>query len=195
MASETVQSSESTESEKWYSPRFGSDPMFSPITEFLTDVSTTDRILIGVYFVMSIAAAVYLQVYFYHGDMTLEEFVDGHFTCEATATYEAAFNFVDIAILTIFLYFFLFTDFWKMGFSIYLPILFVIWLVFMPMAIVFPFYFGLRVSRQAKINANTPINPDVKWYLWVPNWILLFIYFIIYYFAPSPFSDPGVCQP
>ena len=195
MASDTAPSSGDSDQEKWYSPRFGSDPMFSSMTEFFTDVSTKDRILIVIYFVMSIVATIYLQVYFYHGDMTLEELVNGFFICSASSTYDGAFVTVDISVLTIFLCVFLLTDFWKMGFSIYFAILFVISLLFVPIAATIPFYFGLRVSRQAKMNANSGINRDVKWYLWVPNWIFLFVYFMIYYFAPSPFADPGLCQP
>ena len=190
MATQDPGSENSNEGDKWYSFRLGSDPMFSPFTDFFKGVSTCEIVLCVVFFVISVIVMFILQVYWYYPDETGFDQI-----CISTSTLPGTFYFIDVTTDFINVFIFIIFDFWAMGFSIYTILMLFIGSLFVPQAVMFPLYFGMRTSRKAKIASNEPIPSHVKWYQFLPQWILIIIFFAWYYNGVPFVSEPNPCKP
>ena len=186
-----IESSEadSYKKDKWYSLRIGSDPLFSPLSTFFTDVDMKHRILIYAYFTLFIAAYIILHWYFSQPSDPL---------CDLFANFSASFITIDITFVLVAIAIYVGNEFWDLGFSIYTFILFIIFSFVVGLGIQLPLYLALRVSRQCKVNKN---NDDLQivnkkeisnWQSFIPFTIYIIVngFFLV---GPSPFQEPSVC--
>ena len=192
--------------DKWYSLRLGTDPMFSPVTTFLTDVSLGNRLLIILFFQLMVGAYLWLQIYWVYPDP--------NFFCDLFASIGASDITIDIAFSGIIVLLFIGTDFWRMGFSIYTYLLLFICSFGVAISVTFPIYFAMRISRQCKIdkeneknnysemsnnindnynNNNNNIN-TATWQYFVP--VVIYICLMLWWWKGStPFGEPSLCVP
>ena len=187
LQSVNIELRDSIEKDKWYSLRMGSDPLFSPPSTFFTNVDTKHKILICSYFALSIAAYIILHWYFYQPSDPL---------CDLFANFSASFITIDITFVLLTFIICVATDFWKMGFSIYTYILFMIFSLVVAIGIIAPLYMALRISRQCKLNSENNNNNDKNkisyWQSFIPFtiYMALMIFFLI---GPTAFQEPPVC--
>eukprot|EP01083_Nonionella_stella_P005760 16622_1 len=171
-------------SDKWYSLRIGTDPLFSLPSTFFTDVDGTHRILIFVYFGLAIVSYAIIHQHYQNRN--------GLYFCEAFETISASFVMYDLILFALCITIFIAVDFWRKGFSIYTAILFLThgWGVG-AVAITVPIYLAMRVSRECKIKAaNTQSKRNsCSWTSFIPFLIYEAIH-IYFYLGPTPFNHP-----
>ena len=168
-------SKEADEPTPWYSLRVGVDPVFSPITQFFVSVDAGHIVLIVVYWIICLVSHFFTQQY--------RRAADDYF-CEMMVNAGAGFNTFDLYLTAVVVIIFVGTDFWKMGFSIYTYILFVLFSSIVNMAVALPFYLSLRVSRKCKLNDKNYIEKnynksDNKFILFPLLWLILWVWFFL----------------
>ena len=209
MQDDTSAKSGSQEQVKWYSPRFGTDPMFSPLGTLFSNVDTKDRILIIVFFILALVGYLMIQMYNNYA------FQDESFICAIWSTYSGASIGTDIIVFGVAFFIWFYNDHKFYGFSIYTFSLFFIFSLGGAIGIMAPLYYGLRVSRASKMMNQTnnksgqtvpqeeeqqqlqDENPQRGFGFYLSHlapvilFLIVMIWFII---GVTPFPDPGVCK-
>lgn len=190
---ETVEKEEndSMMNDKWYSLRIGSDPLFSDPSTFFINVDTKNKILILVYFVIFILSYLICQMYYYHMTQNGDDLA-----CDLFQSLGSSFFAYDMIFMALVMAIFIATDFWKMGFSIYSYILFLIFSLVVAICITMPLYLAMRVSRRCKIDNDykRPQKEDInccKSFIPITIYIILMIFFLI---GPTGFKEPALCE-
>ena len=189
----------SEEQVKWYSPRFGTDPLFSPLTTLFTNVDTKDRILMIVFFIFTLFGYLVIQMY------NVYSFKEESFICAIWSTYSGGSIGTDIVVFALAFFVWFYNDRKIYGFSIYTFVLFVIFSLGGAIGVIAPFYYGLRVSRRSKIinemnnksgqNQTQEEERGFGFYCSHLTPVLLFIIVMICFtLAVIPFPDPGLCK-
>ena len=178
----------SMEQDKWYSLRMGADPFFSPPSTFFTDVDTKNKVLICVY--IGIFLAAYIVCHWYKNYSNNAELA-----CDLFGTFGTSFIAFDIIFFGVAIAIYIGCDFWKMGFSIYSFILYLIFSLLVAIAITTPIYLALRVSRQCKIdNGNRrPKKKEIScWQSFIP-FVIYIVLMVFYLIGPTAFQEPNLC--
>ena len=185
--------SNNSASDKWYSFRVGTDPIFSPVSTFFISVDFPHKVLIMVYFCFTVVAYFWTQVYI---------IATSHYLCEMIATPGAGFNAVDLYSCGICAAIFMLFDFWESGFSIYTFLYIFCLSLSVGISTAFPLYLGMRVSRRCKMkdsnylhlknDLNSDLNKSIhnsksKWLILI-NPIFCIWIIIWYYLQITPFS-------
>ena len=153
--------SNNSESDKWYSLRIGTDPIFSPVSIFFTSVDFAHKLLIIMYLCFAVVAYFWSQAY------TLKA---SHYSClqSATSSYSGDFNGVDLYACGICAALFVTFDFWESGFSIYTFLYIFCLSLIVGKSTAFPLYLAMRVSRQCKmkdlnyLHLKNDLNSDLN---------------------------------
>lgn len=139
----------------WYSLRLGVDPLFSPLPSLFKDADCKDKVLMTIFFTLSIVSLFVLQIFFYHSINEGEDF-----DCALFVTYGSSLISYDLILFTLSFIIWMGFDRIKYGFSLWSYLLFIFFSIFAAIAIVAPFYFGLRVSRQAHLSGTSSKNSN-----------------------------------
>eukprot|EP01059_Diplonema_ambulator_P001600 TRINITY_DN11372_c0_g1_i2.p1 TRINITY_DN11372_c0_g1~~TRINITY_DN11372_c0_g1_i2.p1 ORF type:complete len:188 (+),score=36.74 TRINITY_DN11372_c0_g1_i2:31-564(+) len=174
--------------DRWYSPRVGSDPLFTDPREFLDGVDTLGRVKMCIYFLMWLGGYISTQLYWHYAS--------GSFFCDLLASTSSSSISFDILFCGLAVLFWVFTDFRKMGFSIYTFCIFFFLSFGAAISITVPFYLFLRVSREYKTPRQT-LNDDAEPRPPLINFTPLLMYLgaVLWWFRGfTPFNRPGLCK-
>lgn len=196
---------------RWYSPRFGVDPLFTPFSQWVIwfkGMSLCHKLQFVLYIIIWLGAFLYTQIYWVY--------TDNNFRCDIFGSIGASSITYDLIFVLFAVLLWIFGDFFFMGFSVYTYILTFAFSFLTAVSVTTPLYLLMRLLRVSAQSATTAshgyvILPGVahtgtkegnsvsneRRDITVHNFIPFILYlFTMYYWhhGPTPFPPPELCE-
>jgi hypothetical protein len=187
----------------WYYPRFGVDPLFSPLSswaQWFSAMEFSHKIQFVLYLALWLGAFLSTQIYWVYSD--------GNFSCDIFASTGASSITYDLLFVGFAILLFILGDFWEMGFSIYTYMLTFAFSFLVAVSVTVPLYLAMRLlriaakkqSQQQYATSGTSVyhvseiqtcTSLIESFVPLVLYLLTMVY---WWYGPTPFPEPELCE-